>query len=104
LNKAKRCKKGINGKEPVLNLKASDIANLKEITTKKAVNTAFIMLLSIPLMVLRDKYGYGKKRLEKFLNYVWELYDSFEKGYVTLDDLINVLKEEVEVEIKFDKL
>lgn len=45
-----------------------------------------------------------KKRLEKFLNYVWELYDSFEKGYVTLDDLINVLKEEVEVEIKFDKL
>lgn len=96
MNKAKRCKKGINGKEPVL--------NLKEITTKKAVNTAFIMLLSIPLMVLRDKYGYGKKRLEKFLNYVWELYDSFEKGYVTLDDLINVLKEEVEVEIKFDKL
>jgi hypothetical protein len=31
------------------------------------------------------------------------LYDSFDKGYVSLDDLIEVLKEEVGVEVKFGK-
>ena len=100
MNRAERRKQGIKGKSPVLNIKAEDINKIKQNAVKQAADTAFIMMLSIPLMVLRDKYGYGKKRLEVFSDYVLDLYDCFDKGYVTFDDLINILKEEVGIEIK----
>jgi Ca2+-binding EF-hand superfamily protein len=103
MNRAERRRRGIKGKEPIINLKSSNISKIKADATTQAVDTAFIMMLSIPLMVLRDKYGFGKKRLEKFSDYALELYDSFDKGYVSLDDLIEVLKEEVGVEVKFGK-
>lgn len=103
MNRAERRRKGIKGKEPVLNIKAADIANIKEKAALEAMDIAFVMMMSIPIMVLRDKYGFGKKRLDAFSDYVLDLYDSFNKGYITLDDLRETLKEEVNIEFKIIK-
>lgn len=103
MNRAERRRRGIKNKEPVLNVKASDISKIKENAVNQAADTAFVMMITIPLMVLRDKYNFGKKRLEAFSDYVLELYDSFDKGYITFDDLKKTLKEEVGVEFKTGK-
>ena len=41
----------------------------------------------------------GKKRLSDFMDYVLELYDSFEKDYVTLDDLWDTIEKETGVKL-----
>ena len=101
MNREERRKKGIKGKEPVINIKVSDIEKMKADAVKSASNLAFKLMLSIPVMVLHDNYGKlnklnvdGKSREERFAEMVLDLYDSFDKGYVTLDDLMTCLKEE----------
>ncbi len=51
-------------------------------------------------MVLHDKFGFGPVRCERFTDAVLDLYDSFEKGYVTLDDIHGTLKEECGITIE----
>lgn len=40
--------------EPVFNMKQSDIKKIKQEASEKAVNTAMILLLGIPVKVLKD--------------------------------------------------
>lgn len=101
-------KKGIQPKkEAVINIKASDVAAMKKDAANKAADTAFLLMLGIPVMVLHDKYSKlmkrvedGKSREERFCDLCIDLYDSFEKGYVTLDDLHNCLWEEAGIKIE----
>lgn len=112
MNRAERRNRKKQGlpivKEPVLNIKASDIHNLKKQATDDAASTAFFLMLAIPVMVIHDKYPLlmrrevdGKPRAERFADLCLDLYDSFEKGYVTLEDLAECLWEEAG--IKFDR-
>lgn len=104
-----RQKKGIPfTKEPVLNIKASDIQQIKKDAINAATDTAFFLMLAIPVMVIHDKYPKlmrkvvdGKSREERFADLCIDLYDSFDKGYVTLNDLKECLWEEAG--IKFEK-
>lgn len=60
----------------------------------KAKNEAIEVTLGIVLTVLRDKEGYGKEDLQRFWKEVQYLSDSILKGYVSINDLIDVLKED----------
>lgn len=108
MNRAERRKKKIKQAEVVYNIKASDLHAIREATEKaaleKAADLAIPLMLGLPIMVLRDKYGFGKKRCQEFADFVLELYDSFDKGYIELEDCINTLKEEVELEIVMGKV
>ena len=53
----------------------------------------------IALTVLHDKFGYGKKRLQRFIDEYQDVLDSYNKGYVNVDDLKSVLREECGIEI-----
>ena len=57
---------------------------------------------SLAVMVLHDKFGFGPVRCERFTDAVLELYDSFEKGYVSLEDIHLTLKEETGITIVSD--
>lgn len=96
-----------NVKESILNIKASDIENMKKQAATTAIDTAFFLMLSIPVMVIHDKYGKimrknvgGKSREERFADLCIDLYDSLSKGYVTLDDLAECLWEEAGIKLK----
>ncbi len=72
-----------------------------------AADTAFFLMLAIPVMVIHDKYGKimrrnvdGKSREERFADLCLDLYDSFNKGYVTLDDLAECLWEEAGIKLE----
>lgn len=110
MNRAERRRRAKQGlpvnKEPVINVKASDIQAIKQQATSSAADTAFFLMLAIPVMVIHDKYPQlmrrevdGKPRAERFADLCLDLYDSFNRGYVTLDDLADCLWEEAGIKL-----
>lgn len=87
-------------KEPVINVKAADVQQIKKQATVEAADRAFLLMFGLPLLVLHDKWGFGKVRGERFIEQVLDLYDSFEKGYISLDDIHQVLWEEGGIKIQ----
>ncbi len=69
----------------------------KEQIQKKAEDAAdkvMLGLLGLPCLVLKDKFGFGKVRLERFTDALLDMYDSYTRGYITVDDVLEVLEHE----------
>ncbi len=86
-----------NKKNPVRQLRESDIKRIKLEATQDGVNFSQIIFLS----VMRDKEGYGVKRLTRLYKRIQDLTDSFNQGYVSIYDLKKALQEEAGIEISF---
>lgn len=65
----------------------------------EAIQTATDYSMAVPIIVLRDEFGFGAKRLEKFIDATYELYDSIDQKYLNLEDIVETIKEETGVEI-----
>lgn len=72
------------------NLTQEQINQIKKEARDEAIDTAFTLMLAIPLEVLIGD-GYwaksAKRRLPKFLDDVLSLYDSWNKGVLTIEEL-----------------
>lgn len=86
-----------NKKNPVRQLRESDIKKIKLEATQNAINFSNLIFLS----VMRDKEGYGVKRLKRLYDRIQNLVDSFNQGYVNIYDLKKVLEEEAGIAISF---
>lgn len=52
-------------------------------------------------MVLHDKFGYGEKRLNKFIDEYHKQLEAYNDGYVeSVEDFKTVLREECGIELK----
>lgn len=67
----------------------NELASLKEEATNDAVNTAMILLLTLPLEVLMDHYWQKSytKRIPQFTEYVLEYYERWQNGELDMDKL-----------------
>lgn len=91
MNRAERRRRARLGlpvsNEPVYNMKRSDIRKLEHKSVDKAVDTAMVLLLSIPIKVMHDKYGWGmKKRLPELAEALIDEYQNFSDGDMTLEE------------------
>lgn len=91
--------KTMKKKTPTYNMTWEQIENVKQEATKKATRKAFNLMIILPVMVLRDKWGFGNKRLWDFVLATKDLYDSYEKDYLTLDDMVQAIEEETGIKI-----
>lgn len=80
-------------KNPVVHLNQSKVKRMKEDATNEGLKGALIIFFS----VMRDKEGYGRKRLKRIFNHATDLADSMQKGYVKMEDLEKVLKDEADI-------
>lgn len=83
-------------KDPIYTLSASQIEQIKTDAVNDGVDRAFKLLLGIPTLVIMDKFGQLMKkdgREALFLDLVLETYDSYVKGYFSLEDLDELIKE-----------
>lgn len=55
--------------------------------------------LAVTAMVLHDKYGFGRKRLNDVFDYVYDLFDSVYRDYCTLDDIKECLYNELNLDL-----
>ena len=89
--------------DPIISMKQSEIYKMKMDAVYQAVDTAFELMLAIPTMVIHDNFGKLMKkqgREEKFAELCFDLYDSYERGYVTIEDLRKCLWEEGGMKVK----
>lgn len=63
----------------------------------EATKKAFLMMMGFPLLTLRDKFGFGKERLNRFMDKMLDLYEAYEMDYVDLTDLDRTIMEETGV-------
>lgn len=93
MNRAERRraeKQANKAKFPTYNLSQEQINKIKQDASREAVDTAFTLMLALPLEVLISE-GYweksAKRCLPKFMDEVLSLYDSWNKGVLTMEEL-----------------
>lgn len=75
-------------------LTEDQITQMKLNAVKEATRRAFLMFLSIPVMILHDKFGFGKIRLTRFMDYALIWYESIQDDETHLLELVEVAREE----------
>lgn len=67
----------------------AEVENIRKQARDEAVDTALTLMLALPLEVLKDKYWVktAKRRLPKFMDNVLSLYDSWNRGVLTIEEL-----------------
>ena len=98
--------KGIDGLEEEIrfrNVSMAPIAlprrELKEFTDKVKVNT-IDTITALSAYVLRDKFGFGTVRIQRFINWVNEFADSICGEWLTFGDIQQVIKDEIGIELQ----
>ena len=87
-----------NGKsQKTYTLTQAQIDQMKKEVSMEATKKAFLMMMGFPLLTLRDKFGFGKERLNRFMDKMMDLYEAYEMDYVDLADLDRTIMEETGV-------
>ena len=72
-----------------------DLAYLQEKTKKQAINDSVNVMVAAALLTLRDEFGFGPKRAQRFMASVQERFDAVETGYLSLSDMTKTVEEEL---------
>lgn len=76
-------------------MSGKQIKKLKESATNKAIKVTKLF----PLWVMRNKYGFGKKRLKEFAGHYTQLIEDYNNGYLDLEDIAKTIEEETGVNV-----
>ena len=88
-------------KTPTYNFTLEQIEAMKRQAVDDAVREVLELTLGLPVMVMRDKHNWGaRRRLPKLVADIWNLYESYDQGYITLQDIRDTLREECGFEIR----
>ena len=82
-------------KTPTYNLTWEQIETMKRDACRQASRVLWELMLGLPTMVLSDKHDFDADKLNEFVDDVLDLYDSYEQGYLSLQDVETALKDEV---------
>lgn len=102
MNRAERrrlAKSAQKEKEKTYVLTQARIDEMKQDAVNEATRKAFLMFLSIPVMILHDKFGFGKKRLSKFMDYALIWYEAVQNNEVKLLELVKVAEDECGISV-----
>lgn len=96
-------KKKKKTKTPTYTVTYDEIQNYIKHGYKKgkqdSIERATQLSMAVPIMVLRDEFGFGNKRLNQFFDNYLELYDSIDQSYLDIKDILKTLKDETGIEI-----
>ena len=67
----------------------------------KGVTSTIENYSAVVLLCLKDKFNFTPEQLQDVANYIDDTLDSIDKGYLSLDDIIQTLKEEDDLDIRF---
>ena len=89
-------------KTPTYNFTWDQIEDIKRKTVKETVDKvsreAFERTMVLSLLVLRDEWGFGEVRLERFMDQLSELVDDVSEGRLSMDDITKALEDELDIE------
>lgn len=102
MNRAQRRKAGIKKKVPTYTFNPDQLRDeirkgveqYREGLKEEMGTQAIRVVIFVSLLILRDKWGFGKKRLQDFMYEFAEQVECLKKEYVSLEDMIAAIKEE----------
>lgn len=100
MNRKERRKKGVKLPAKTYTLNELQIQKLKNDAVTTAIEKAQVVVLYNTLLVLRDEYGFGKKRLESFTEQWFELLDGVQEGFLDFKDMIDTIEDETGFKIE----
>ena len=92
-NRADRRKNGIIERDPVLNLKESDIKRQLQDVKKNAIREAAEITSALFALSLNNKHGFGEKRINEILLDVKKQLECILTGHLNGEDVVNWCKE-----------
>lgn len=81
-------------KQQKISITREELEKIKMKSTERAVN----IIVAFPMMVLRDEFGFGEKRLRQFHKSFMELNDAYNKGYLDVKDIWQTLEKETGIQ------
>lgn len=89
-------------KTPTYNFTLEQIEGMKRKTVKETVDRvsreAFERMMVLSLLVLRDEWGFGEKRMERFMDQLGTLVEDVSEGRLSMDDITATLEDELGIE------
>lgn len=73
-------------------LSQKEIQQLKDDATEKAFDKVFGCLYALPLIILKRKYGFGKKRLQNFNDKLTDLLKDIERDKADLETILKIME------------
>lgn len=67
----------------------------------KLIHSSYTAFLLLGIMALRNKFDFGSARIDRWIDEINDLRESYEKGYISVQDLQQTIKEETGIDIKF---
>ena len=87
---------------PTYNLTWEQIEGMKRKTVEDTVDRvsreAFQRMMVLSLLVLRDEWGFGEKRISRFMGQLSVLIVDVSEGRLSMDDITATLEEELGIE------
>lgn len=94
-------------KTPTYNFTWEQIEDIKRKTVKKTVDRlsreAFERMMVLSLLVLRDEWGFGEKRMERFIDQLSTLVEDVSAGRLSMDDITATLEDELGIEFMWGR-
>lgn len=94
-------------KTPTYNFTLDQIEGIKRKTVKETVarvsREAFERMMVLSLFVLRDEWGFGEKRMERFMDQLGTLVEDVSEGRLSMDDITVTLENELGIEFMWRK-
>ena len=99
MNRQQRRANGIKENVSTYTLTDAQIKEIKASAAKEAIEVSVKAMLGLPLIVLRDDFGFGKQRLERFEDRLIQQFRCFDEGYIDLETLKKVIEQETGAEV-----
>lgn len=94
-------------KTPTYNLTWDQIEGIKRKAVKETVDRvsreAFERMMVLSLLVLRDEWGFGEKRMDRFIDQLSTLVEDVSEGRLSMDDITATLEDELGIEFMWRK-
>lgn len=99
MNRAERRKKGVK-KVKSYTLNEHQLADMEFKMQRKAADFAMQLTIGFSLLALRDEFGFGAKRMDKFIDKVKELVDYYSEDYFELQDMVDIVEKETGINVE----
>ena len=83
-------------KVKVSRISAEDLLRIRE----EEAQRAFAQQLYLSIIVLHDKFDYDKGDLKKYLSEMLKQYDSMDKNFCSMDDVVQTVKSEIGIDLR----
>lgn len=100
MNRAERRRAGRSVASATYVLNRAQVEQIKREATDEATRRMFAAVLALPCLALRDEFGFGRERLQRYLLRAVGWFESLERGEVDLVETCAQLEAETGLTIR----